>query len=316
MIKKIIRIIIFPIKVTTVGLYNLCLILSKGFYFYFYLFFSFLSKITNLKEFKKIELFFKKLQYSPSSILLIIIIFIGYILFMKYGYVNNSNEVIYIDDTKDEEEVEVIQDSQISDDNKMILNLYKKYGSYKVSNIDINELKKINSDTIGWLVVDGTNINYPVLKTNDNSFYLTHDFNKNYSIGGWIFMDYRNSSIMDNKNTVIYGHNLINKTAFGSLSSLFTDKWFNNCNHKIIVYTLDGNYTFEIFSVYYKEPESYYLNTNFSSDNDYLFFLKSLKSRSIYDFNVELNSEDKIITLSTCTDNNKGRKVVHAKLIK
>ena len=101
MIKKIIRIIIFPIKVTTVGLYNLCLILSKGFYFYFYLFFSFLSKITNLKVFKKIELFFKKLQYSPSSILLIIIIFIGYILFMKYGYVNNSNEIIYIDDTKD-----------------------------------------------------------------------------------------------------------------------------------------------------------------------------------------------------------------------
>ena len=129
-------------------------------------------------------------------------------------------------------------------------------------------------------------------------------------------MDYRNSSIMDNKNTVIYGHNLINKTAFGSLSSLFTDKWFNNSNHKIIIYTLDGNYTFEIFSVYYKEPESYYLNTNFSSDNDYLFFLKSLKSRSIYDFNVELNSEDKIITLSTCTDNNKGRKVVHAKLIR
>jgi sortase B len=235
---------------------------------------------------------------------------------MKYGYVKNSNEIIYIDDTKDGEEVEVIQDSQISDDNKMILNLYKKYGSYNVSNIDINELKKINSDTIGWLVVDGTNINYPVLKTNDNSFYLTHDFNKNYSIGGWIFMDYRNSSIMDNKNTVIYGHNLINKTAFGSLSSLFTDKWFDNSNHKIIVYTLDGNYTFEIFSVYYKEPESYYLNTNFSSDNDYLFFLKSLKSRSIYDFNVELNSEDKIITLSTCTDNNKGRKVVHAKLIR
>ena len=121
---------------------------------------------------------------------------------------------------------------------------------------------------------------------------------------------------MDNKNTIIYGHNLINKTAFGSLSSLFTDKWFNNSNHRIILYTLDGSYTYEIFSVYYKDPESYYLNTNFSSDNDYLVFLKSLESRSIYNFNIKLNSDDRIITLSTCTDDNKGRKVVHAKLIK
>ena len=188
MIKRIIKAIIFPIKVTAVGLYNLCLILSKGFYFYFYLFFSLLSKIFDLKVFKIIKLFFKKLQNNPGSILLIIVIFIGYILFMKYGYSYN-NKVIYIDDSKDGEETQVIKDSELSDDNKMILNLYKKYGSYEISNIDINELKTINSDIIGWIIVDGTSINYPVLKTNDNSFYLTHDFNKNYSIGGWIFMD-------------------------------------------------------------------------------------------------------------------------------
>lgn len=315
MMKKIIDTILVPFKVTARGFYNLSLLLSRGFYFYFYKLFSFLEKIFHLKIFEKIKNLFKKLQNSPSSFLLLVLVFIVYVLFLRYGYASDD-DIIYIKDDSDGEVVDTVKDVDLSDNDKMILNLYRKFGSYKKSDINFSNLKKENEDVVSWIIVDGTTVNYPVLKANDNSYYLTHDFNKEYSIGGWIFMDYRNSSAMDNRNTIIYGHNLINNTAFGSLSNLFTEKWFNNSNHKINIYTEDGNYTYEIFSVYYRDAESYYLNTNFSSDTDYIVFLKTLKSRSIYNFDVDFTSDDKIITLSTCTDDNNGRKVVHAKLIK
>ena len=73
--------------------------------------------------------------------------------------------------------------------------------------------------------------------------------------------------------------------------------------------------TYEVFSIYYIDPEVYYLQTSFFDDNSYMEFLNTLKSRSKYNYGIQLSSNDRIITLSTCTDDNKGRKVVHARLI-
>ena len=311
MIKKIIRIIIFPFEVTAKGFYNLCLLLSRGFYFYFYCFFDLLSKIFKSSIFNKIKSIFKKLQNNPVSFLILVVLFFGYIFFARYGYASNDVKV-YVDD--DDSVVENSDDSK-ANDSRIITNLYNKYGSYKTSDIDISELKKINKDTVAWIVVDGTNINYPIVLGNDNDYYLSHDFNKDYSIGGWIFMDYRNAPLMEDKNTIIYGHNLFNKTAFGGLSNLFTDGWFNKSNHKIIIYTEKGKYIYNIFSVYNSDPEIYYLNVLFKNNDEYSEFLTTLKSRSIFDFGEELNSNDKILTLSTCNDDNSGRKVIHAKMV-
>mgnify|MGYP002627390419 CR=1 FL=1 len=128
-------------------------------------------------------------------------------------------------------------------------------------------------------------------------------------------MDYRNDINMSDDNTIFYGHNLLNKTSFGSISNIFTKKWFNSSNHYIIVRTPTKKYVYEIFSIYYIDPEVYYLQNNFYSDSEHKAFLDKLKGRSKFKFSATVSTNDKIITLSTCTDDNKGRKVVHAKLI-
>lgn len=310
--KKIFKIIIWPFKTTAIGFYNVCLILSRGFYFYFYLLFSLISMIIPLGFFKKIKEFFKKMEDRPASFLLLIVLYIGFIIFTKYIYVNDV--VVHVDDSDKEYVVTNDYVNEEKDEDKLKqLNLFQYFGAYSVDNINFNNLKRINKNTVSWIVVDNTNINYPVVQYSDNDYYLSHDFYNNYSIGGWVFMDYRNSSLLDDYNTIFYGHNLLNKTSFGSLVTLFNDKWYNKSNHRIVVYTDQKKYTYEIFSIYTIEPEVYYLDI--SHNDNYQEFLNILKGRSVYNFDVTLDNDDKIITLSTCTDDNKNRRVVHARLL-
>lgn len=187
-------------------------------------------------------------------------------------------------------------------------------------NIDFDNLISINSDTIGWIKVSGTDINYPVVQTNDNSFYLTHSFDKTYNKAGWIFADYRNSALKDNKldkNTVIYGHNRQNRSMFGTLSNTLKKEWRDIEQYRYINFSiLNESMLWEVFSTYTIDSEDYYIKTTFSSDMEYEEFIKTTKNRSIYDFNVNVTPDDKILTLSTCTNTGEGRTVVHAKLMK
>ena len=186
--------------------------------------------------------------------------------------------------------------------------------------IDFDNLISLNSDTIGWIRVWGTDINYPVVQTNDNSFYLTHSFDKSYNKAGWIFVDYTNSSIKDNQldaNTVIYGHNRQNKSMFGTLSNTLKENWRDVEKNRYINFsTLEESMLWEVFSTYTIDSEYYYIRTSFTTDEDYEEFLKTIKARSIYNFNINVTTEDRILTLSTCTNIGEGRTVVHAKLIK
>ena len=129
-------------------------------------------------------------------------------------------------------------------------------------------------------------------------------------------MDYRNNSVMSDKNTILYAHSRLDKTMFGSLSKTLKSSWFTNKdNHIIRLSTETENTLWQIFSVYKIKEESYYITTNFSSDEEYNKFLNTLSSRSIYNFNTKLDTSDKILTLSTCYSDTE-RTVVHAKLIK
>ena len=129
-------------------------------------------------------------------------------------------------------------------------------------------------------------------------------------------MDYRNNSNLDNKNTILYAHSRLDKTMFGSLSKVFRREWHTNKdNHIIRISTENENTLWQIFSVYKIEEESYYITTEFYSDDNYMEFLNTITSRSIYNFNTSLGIDDRILTLSTCYDDN-IRTVVHAKLIK
>jgi len=182
-------------------------------------------------------------------------------------------------------------------------------------NIDFEKLKNINNDVVGWLKVKGTNIEYAVVKSNNNSYYLNHNFEKEYNSAGWIFTDYNNKLDGTDKNIIIYGHNRKDNSMFGSLKNILTEEWYsNNDNLTIDFITENEQHKYQMFSVYKIENEDYYIDTEFK-DNEFENFIKTLKNRSIKDFNVEISSEDSILTLSTCADNNKYRVVLHAKKI-
>ena len=183
--------------------------------------------------------------------------------------------------------------------------------------VNLNYYLSKNNETVGWIQVNGTNINYPIMQHNNNEFYLEHDFYKRKTNIGWIFADYRDDLNTFNNNTIIYGHNLVNRTMFGSLPFLLNKKWFDNPNNQYIkLSTKTTNSIWQIFSVYKISPTTDYLQSVFNSTESYEKFLNMLKNRSIKNFDTSLSFTDKIITLSTCDDTGTKRVAVHAKLIK
>ena len=194
---------------------------------------------------------------------------------------------------------------------------YWYYINMDMMSVDFNELKQKNSDTVGFIKVNGTNVNYPIVQSNDNSYYLKHAFDKSKNSAGWVFADYRNNMVNFDKNTVIYGHSRSNQTVFGSLKKVTNKSWYGNKdNHIIKLSTPKENTLWQIVSIYTIKPESYYITTKFS-DSQFKTFIKAIKDRSQIDFSGTLNENDKILTLSTCEDvAGTTRLVIHAKLIK
>ena len=194
-------------------------------------------------------------------------------------------------------------------------NDYWDYMNVPFMNVDFNELLKKNPDTVGWIKVEGTKVNYPVVQASDNNYYLSHAFNKTANQGGWIFADYRVNFKDFGKNTIIYGHNMNNKTMFGSIPNMLYNGYLNNSsNYYIKISTPTSNSVWKVFSIYTVDPQTYYLKTNFKSE-PYSKFLSTLKSRSIYNFGIDVSENDKILTLSTCDNTGTKRVAVHAKMI-
>lgn len=184
-------------------------------------------------------------------------------------------------------------------------------------NVNLDYYMSKNKETVAWIQVNNTNINYPVTQHNDNNYYLNYDFYNRKTDIGWIFADYRDNFNTFNNNTIIYGHNIINRTMFGQLPFLLRKGWFNNPNsHYIKLSTKTTNTIWQIFSVYKIKPTTDYLQSNFNSIETYQEFLNTIKSRSEQKFDIPLDYTDKIITLSTCDDIGTKRVVIHAKLIK
>ncbi len=255
---------------------------------------------------------------------LIIVISIIMIIFSLFKIINWN-----IDNKKIKElEVEIIKndiEEETKEDNSVNVNPpedehddYWYYITMDMMSVDFNELKEKNSDTVGFIKVNGTNINYPVVQTSDNSFYLNHAFDKTLNNAGWIFADYRNDMVNFGRNTIIYGHGRLNNTMFGSLKNILKSSWYDNKDNYIIKFsTPTENTLWQVFSVYSIKVESYYITTDFDNLDEYNTFLQTLKGRSQKNFNTSVNVNDKIITLSTCQDvAGSGRVVMHAKLIK
>lgn len=211
----------------------------------------------------------------------------------------------------DNDKIEIIEQEKVPLDNP-----YWEYVQMNLIDVDFNDLKNINPSTIGWIQVNGTNINYPFVQTNDNKYYLNHSFNKSKNSAGWVFMDYRNNISVLDKNTIIYAHGRLDNTMFGSLKNILTSGWLNNKNNYIVKLSTEyENNLWQVFSVYKIKTTNDYLQISFISNESFLEFTDKLIKRSDFNFNTKVNENDKILTLSTCY-NEKEKVVLHAKLIK
>ena len=194
---------------------------------------------------------------------------------------------------------------------------YWDFIKYPLVSVDFNELLKMNDDTVGWIFMRSSNINYPVVQTNDNNFYLNHGYDKKYNDAGWVYMDYRNNPTDFDKNTIIYAHSRVDRSMFGTLRNAVKKSWFDDKeNHVIRFSTPKENTLWMVFSTYTIGAESYYLKTDFKDDNDYKNWINKMKLRSKFNYGVEVDEKDKIMTLSSCYTADGIRVAVHAKLIK
>jgi sortase B len=172
-----------------------------------------------------------------------------------------------------------------------------------------------NDDVIGYLKIDGTTIDYPVLQSSDNKYYLNRDEYGQASAAGSIFLDYENDIRRSDKNTIIYGHNMNKDYMFHSL------RYYNDYDyylkHKYITFdTLYANQTWEIFSFYKTDISFNYIKVFFSSQEEFIDLLSEMKSRSVYDTGVDVAPDDLVLTLSTCSNQETDtRFVVNAKLV-
>ena len=177
-----------------------------------------------------------------------------------------------------------------------------------------------NNDFAGWISIDGTNIDYPVMQTVDNpNFYLKRGFDKQHSDYGVPYVQ-ENCDLALSDNCVIYGHHMNNGTMFADLCKYESEDFYQE--HKTIRFdTLSGFGEYEIVAVfktvaYSEQGFKYYHFTRAESAEDFDTYIAQCKALSLYDTGVTVESGDKLITLSTCEYSRKnGRMVVVAKRI-
>ena len=164
-------------------------------------------------------------------------------------------------------------------------------------------LKEVNSSVFGWIKVEGTRVDYPVVRSprGNNDYYLTHALDLTYSDSGSIFMDYANNTeLSKNRNTCVYGHNMNDGTMFQTIMNFRSIEQFRN--GQIYVYTQSGIYVYTPFAVYDAVPTDSFFHVDFESDAAFSEFLTEIRQKSLFASTVVPKSSDKIITLITCTN--------------
>lgn len=170
--------------------------------------------------------------------------------------------------------------------------------------VDFDALLEQNADTVAWIRFDEpSQINYPVVKSADNTDYLTKTFVANDNKLGAIFMDYRNNSDFSDRNTFIYGHHLnVGGEMFSELLQ-YEDESFCKEHPNFYIYTPDGKVRmYTIFSAGVVKDTADNYNITYESDEAFTEYLNICKESSNYQVDVELNAQSKIVSLSTCTN--------------
>ena len=261
-IKSIFLYTIKFIKYFLIGLFNIVIFIPK----YFIIGISFIfskKKRATIKNSENKKLSWAIIGTSLSVYLICVFLFSRwYVQGLKIKYLSeqiiNSTEIIEKETKKEEQtqptEPETPNTEETNNNNANVYypNDYWDYMNVPFMNVDFNELLKKNPDTVGWIKVEGTKVNYPVVQSTDNDYYLSHAFNKTANQGGWIFADYRVNFKDFGKNTIIYGHNMNNKTMFGSIPNMLYNSYLSNSsNYYIKISTPTSNSVWKVFFYIY-----------------------------------------------------------------
>lgn len=230
----------------------------------------------------------KKWVYVVILVVLLVLFAFTLFNFLKL-VINYSKTKNLVTDLQKEVTKDVIVDDSSSEEERYTL--------------DFSSLKKKNTDTVGWLEIKDTSINYPLVQTNNNNYYLTHSFDKSNNVNGWVFVNYINNKDFSDQNTAIFAHDSL----FKPLKNIYNSN--NKDNFNIYIYLEDKVYIYEVFSLYI--TDSY--NVEILRDNLSTDVLQQVIENSSYDYNAEVDENDHILTLSTCFNEGEKRIIVHAK---
>lgn len=262
----------------------------------------------------------RKLYRAISLIsLIIMLIAVGMILWIFSIYRRSNKEYKELadaaraevsDPAETSEAVDILPDSSLSDGTEPI--------NYVEIPINFDYLCSLNEDIIGWITVDGTDIDYPILYDDTiDRYYLYHNYLGTYTLYGSIFMLGENASDFSDFNTVVYGHNMLDGKMFAQLHNFESQSFFDE--HKdIVVYTPERKLTYRIFAAYRTDNLNIIVNNDFSTPalrESYIEKIYSHEIKSIFDPDTIVTSEDRIITLSTCIANAAYRYLVQGVLI-
>lgn len=246
--------------------------------------------------------------YLLLSILIILsLIYIINFFSLKQEAKEQSKLLTAIDIYETESTKEVIQNISEDEEEAIEENIEEQKNETERM-LQVKELQQQNADIIGWLEIENTNINYPVLQGTDNSYYMTHNYKKEKSKNGSIFLNADYNWNIPSNNLLIYGHNLGNGMMFQELLKYEKESFYQE--HPVIRFTTaEEDAEYEIISafksrVYYKSEKNvfrYYFFLNSESEEEYNQFVKNAKNASLYSIDATANYGDQLITLSTCS---------------
>lgn len=185
--------------------------------------------------------------------------------------------------------------------------------------IDLQQYIDRNTDTVGFLTIPLIELGLPIVQTNNNDYYLTHDFDKKENPLGWVFLDTRSYNKTKETNKVFYGHNVTTNNMFGNLKDFLNLKTVNENEGYLYYNTSKGAYVYEIVSGYVTHYENWaYTQHNFEGKEKIEFMQMIKEANTIEAFkDKEIKASDKLITLSTCYGviGTTKRMVIHARLV-
>lgn len=241
-------------------------------------------------------------------------------IFLYSGFTLVKYLYTYYESSKSLKEVQMLYAETLAtiqeDDDKA--NTTEEIKSKYTIRPQFHDLLAVNKRIVGWIAIDDTKLNNPILQAEDNDFFLTHNFKNRESRAGSIFMDYRNDVLDISRNTILYGHAMKDGTMFGSLKN-YLKQDYADAHRTIYLDTLYEGYDVEVFAAYETTIDFYYIETEFKTDKDFIRFIGEVQKRSEIDLNVAVGPDDKIVTLSTCKDSvmsDDHRFVVQGKLVK